>query len=83
MSDDDSPAQPGQASQPRREQYIEHPGEYDEQENFDSYVTRVKLFWRVNKVAEREKTDQFLLFVRCNAFEKLITLCSPEEPEGK
>eukprot|EP00795_Rhopilema_esculentum_P016067 gene16067-7417_t len=29
MSDDDSPAQPGQASQPRREQYIGIPAEYE------------------------------------------------------
>ena len=37
------------------------PGEFDEREDFDSYVARVKLFWKVKKVAEEEKTDQFLL----------------------
>ena len=83
MSDDDSPEQAGQASRPRRGPYIGIPGEFDEREDFDSYVARVKLFWRVNKVAEEEKTDQFLLFVGRDAFEKLTTLCSPEEPEGK
>ena len=83
MSDDDSPEQAGQASRPRRGPYVGIPGEFDEREDFDSYVARVKLFWRVNKVAEEEKTDQFLLFVGRDAFEKLTTLCSPEEPEGK
>ena len=83
MSDDDSPEQAGQASRPRREPYVGIPGEFDEREDFDSYVARVKLFWRVNKVAEEEKPDQFLLFVGRDAFEKLTTLCSPEEPEGK
>ena len=83
MSDDEVGPRPGQASQPRREQYIGIPGEFDEREDWDSYVARVKLFWRVNKVAEEEKADQFLLFVGRDAFEKLATLCSPEEPENK
>ena len=43
----------------------------------------MKLFWRVNKVAEEEKTDQFLLFVGRGAFGKLTALCSPEEPAEK
>lgn len=43
----------------------------------------MKLFWRVNKVAEEDKTDQFLLFVGRNALEKLTTLCAPAEPEDK
>ena len=62
MSDDDSPEQAGQASWPRRGPYVGIPGEFDEREDFDSYVARVKLFWKVNKVAEEEKADQFLLF---------------------
>ena len=70
-------------SQSRREQYIGIPGEFDEQEDWESYVARVKLFWRLNKVAKEDKTDQFLLFVGRNAFEKLTTLCAPAEPEEK
>ena len=83
MSDDDSPEQAGQASRSRRGHYVRIPGEFDRREDFDSYVAVVKFFGRVNKVAEEEKTDQFLLFVGRDAFEKLKTLCSPEEPEGK
>ena len=87
MSDDENagpkPGPSGQVSQSRREQYIGIPGEFDEQEDWESYVARVKLFWRVNKVAEEDKTDQFLLFVGRNAFEKLTTLCAPAEPEEK
>ena len=83
MSDDDTPEQAGQASRPRRGPYVGISGEFDEREDFDSYVARVKHFWRVNKVAEEEKPDQFLLFVGRDAFEKLTMLCSPEEPEGK
>ena len=62
---------------------LEFQGEFDEQEDWESYVARVKLFWRVTKVAEEDKTDQFLLFVGRNAFEKLTTLCAPAEPEDK
>ena len=62
MSDDDSPGPAGQASQPRRGQYIGIPGEFDEREDFDSYVARVKLSWRVNQVAEEEKTKSILAF---------------------
>lgn len=40
----DSPAQAGQPSQLRREQYIGMPGEFDERGHSDSYVARVKLF---------------------------------------
>ena len=44
-------------------------------------MARVNLFWKVNKVDEAEKNDQFLLFVGRDVFEKLATLFSPEEPE--
>ena len=87
MSDDDTakpkPGPLGQVSQSRREQYIGIPGEFDEQEDWESYVARAKLFWRGNKVAEEDKVDQFLLFVGRNAFEKLTALCAQEEPENK
>ena len=80
MSYDDGSERAGQSSQPWRGQYIGISGEFDEREDLDSYVARVQLFWRVNKVAEEEKTDQFLLLVGRDAFGKLTTLCSPEEP---
>ena len=48
------------------------------------YSNQKQTFWRANKVAGEEKTDQpFLLFVGRDAFEKLTTLCAPKEPEGK
>ena len=81
--DENARPKPGpseRVSQSRREQLIGIPGEFNEQEDWESYVARLKLFWRVKKVAEEDKADQFLLFV---AFEKLKTLCSPEEPENK
>lgn len=59
-------------------------GEFlEDGEDFESYVSRVKLFFTANEIADKRKVPAFLSIIGPKAFALIKDLVSPQAPEEK